>query len=231
LQLWKVPNRTHVVYPPCDTATLCELPLRGRQPLVISIGQFRPEKDHRKQIDAFALFLERWRQGGGGDLARPRLALIGGCRGAADEARVAELRRRVQELGVQDSVEFGVNVEFATLQAYLSKALVGLHTMWNEHFGIGVVEYMAAGVITIAHNSGGPRADIVVETADKRTGFLAATAEEYANQLFSVFASVFKSGDELLALRENARRYSQSFSDEEFLAELGKWIAPLVLTT
>jgi hypothetical protein len=34
--------------------------------------------------------------------------------------------------------------------------------MWNEHFGIGVVELMAAGVVTIAHNSGGPKMDIVV---------------------------------------------------------------------
>jgi hypothetical protein len=26
--------------------------------------------------------------------------------------------------------------------------------MWNEHFGISIVEMMAAGLLTIAHNSG-----------------------------------------------------------------------------
>lgn len=34
--------------------------------------------------------------------------------------------------------------------------------MWNEHFGIGIVEFMAAGAIPLAHHSGGPLLDIVV---------------------------------------------------------------------
>lgn len=32
--------------------------------------------------------------------------------------------------------------------------MIGLHTMWNEHFGISVVEGMAAGQIMVAHASG-----------------------------------------------------------------------------
>ena len=34
--------------------------------------------------------------------------------------------------------------------------------MRDEHFGICNVEYMAAGVIPIAHDSAGPKEDIVV---------------------------------------------------------------------
>jgi glycogen synthase len=34
--------------------------------------------------------------------------------------------------------------------------------MWNEHFGISIVEMMAAGLIVVAHKSGGPLMDIVV---------------------------------------------------------------------
>lgn len=43
----------------------------------------------------------------------------------------------------------------------MKKSLVGLHTMWNEHFGISIVELMAAGLIAVAHDSGGPSMDIV----------------------------------------------------------------------
>ena len=49
---------------------------------------------------------------------------------------------------------------------------IGVHTMWNEHFGIGVVEYMAAGLIPIAHNSGGPQMDIVTAFKNQPTGNL-----------------------------------------------------------
>lgn len=42
--------------------------------------------------------------------------------------------------------------------------------MWNEHFGIGVVEYQAAGLIPVAHKSAGPKMDIVIEYDGKPTG-------------------------------------------------------------
>ena len=61
---------------------------------------------------------------------------------------------------------------------------------WNEHFGIGVVEMQAAGTVTVAHDSAGPRMDIVSPAARSgedvgidtdAAGFLASTAEEYAS--------------------------------------------------
>lgn len=42
----------------------------------------------------------------------------------------------------QEHVEFVVGAPFAELKRWLGRASVGLHTMWNEHFGICVVEYM-----------------------------------------------------------------------------------------
>jgi len=33
--------------------------------------------------------------------------------------------------------------------------------MWNEHFGISIVEMMAAGLVVVAHKSGGPLMDII----------------------------------------------------------------------
>lgn len=42
----------------------------------------------------------------------------------------------------QSQVEFVVNAPYSELKGWLGRASVGLHTMWNEHFGICVVEYM-----------------------------------------------------------------------------------------
>uniref|UniRef100_A0A7S1UU61 Glycosyl transferase family 1 domain-containing protein n=1 Tax=Grammatophora oceanica TaxID=210454 RepID=A0A7S1UU61_9STRA len=86
--------------------------------------------------------------------------------------------------------------------------------MWNEHFGIGVVELMAAGILTIAHNSGGPKADIVVPLhGEGQTGFLASTVEEYAERMDQAMRM---SAKEALEMRKRAREASKRFSDEVF---------------
>ena len=80
-----------------------------REPLVISVGQFRPEKDHMLQLRAFKIFLDRYlsrngQQAGGTRHSSPRLVLIGGCRNSEDLNRVEELRGASQALQLSVSV-------------------------------------------------------------------------------------------------------------------------------
>ena len=44
-------------------------------------------------------------------------------------------------LSVEDNVEFLVNLPYPELMKQLGGALVGIHTMWNEHFGISRSRY------------------------------------------------------------------------------------------
>lgn len=74
--------------------------------MVLSVGQFRPEKDHPLQVRAFARFLraqaEATKTGAGKKKgAAVKLVLLGSCRGPEDEARVAALRRLVAEEGIE----------------------------------------------------------------------------------------------------------------------------------
>lgn len=57
--------------------------------------------------------------------------------------------------------------------------------MQEEHFGIGIVEFMASGVIAVAHNSGGPKSDIILNDDE---GYLCATVEEYANAIEKIIS-------------------------------------------
>ena len=270
--LWlRTKRSTHIVYPPCDTATLQSLPLLSpiplaeqnlvgekgkpgcRRDMVLSVGQFRPEKDHELQLRAFAHFRNNLDQQHHIHLIdHVRLVLIGGARGVEDERRVEGLRRLVEELEIpQRCVEFRVNEPFAVLQQLYGEALVGLHTMWNEHFGMGVVEMAAAGMLVIAHNSGGPCEDILVgpsqsaaQTANGRGkrlstrrasetmgrhGLLAASVEEYSKCMQRVFATDWKDSTSMRTMREEGRRYCcNEFSDEKFqqrfIAVVGKHI-------
>ncbi|XP_053561007.1 GDP-Man:Man(3)GlcNAc(2)-PP-Dol alpha-1,2-mannosyltransferase [Bombina bombina] len=214
LVLWKCGDRTSIVYPPCDVQTFLDLNLNqedGRVTYtIVSVGQFRPEKDHPLQIRAFCALLAKKSPE---QKSKLKLILIGGCRNKEDELRVAELKKLSSELAVP--VDFKVNISFEELKRHLNDATIGLHTMWNEHFGIGVVECMAAGTIILAHNSGGPKLDIVVPYEGHETGFLADNEDTYASAMEHILSL---SPEKRLLIRQNARHSVVRFSDQEFEA-------------
>ena len=137
LDLWRAPSRTHIVYPPCDTREFLALPLtdksRNTTHAIVSVAQFRPEKDHPLQLRAFHKFLQTTK-----GKINYRLVLVGGCRNDGDAKRVEELRTLARELEITEKVDFKLNVSFSELKDLMAAATVGLHTMRDEHFGIGL---------------------------------------------------------------------------------------------
>lgn len=115
-----------------------------------------------------------------------------------------------------------MNINFNELKDHLNKALIGLHTMWNEHFGIGIVEMMAAGAIVLAHKSGGPKLDIVDEG---QTGYLASDIDSYATTMRQILEM---KSDARRQIRERARESVDRFSvknfEEHFMKPLEKFL-------
>lgn len=207
---WGGRKKIQILFPPCAVEELRSLGLDDQREseTIISIGQFRPEKDHALQIRSLALFKDkysRWK--------KAKLVLIGSCRGTADHELVQDLRGLVKELGLGDTVEFVINQPYSVLKTWMARASIGVHTMWNEHFGIGVVEMMAAGLLVVAHRSGGPRTDIVTSKGDEKNGFLAATVTEYAA---SIDEALSLSCKEASGMRNRARVSGSRFSDATF---------------
>ena len=102
--LWQCPAM--VVYPPCDTHEFLKLPLDEKSSIktIVSVSQFRPEKDQPLQIKAFAKFLSE--NVSVEDCGNYKLVLVGSCRNEEDEARVGDLRALCSDLEVEDLVEF-----------------------------------------------------------------------------------------------------------------------------
>ena len=184
----------------------------ARRHLIVSVAQFRPEKCHALQIRAFARLLREAAAGSpsaagsDGGVANAALVLIGSCRtelSFGDVARLDALRALAAELGVVERVHFEVNVSFDRLCATCARSTIGLHSMRDEHFGISVVELMAAGTVTIAHDSAGPKLDIVTPFEGGDTGFLESTEEGFAGAMAKAFAM---SSAERLVMQERARR-------------------------
>ncbi|GMP23458.1 hypothetical protein CsSME_00001049 [Camellia sinensis var. sinensis] len=97
--------------------------------------------------------------------------------------------------------------------------------MIDEHFGICVVEYMAAGAIPIAHNSAGPKMDIVLEEDGQQTGFLAQNVEEYADAILKVLSMP---ETERLKMAAAARRRAGRFSEQRFYEDFKSAIRPIL---
>ena len=240
-----------VVFPPCAVEELkrdidvsqASEQTRGRY--LLYIAQFRPEKNHNLIIQAFADLLNPHvpEDGGGsgyGKGERPRLVLVGSVRDSDDATRVYQLRLLARELQVKDDVEFVCDAPWPQVLDWLRKSSIGVNGMWNEHFGIGVVEYQAAGLISVVNDSGGPKQDIVVDVDGEPTGtlkarssplarrcvtklisvkgFHASTASEYS----AAFAKALQlSPENTLAMRLRARKSAKRFTEEAFAS---KWI-------
>ncbi|KAL6509332.1 asparagine-linked glycosylation protein [Orobanche gracilis] len=242
-KLWGIPDRIKKVYPPCDTSGLKVLPLeRSTQPVkIISVAQFRPEKAHQLQLEAFAIAITNLDS----DLPKPKLQFVGSCRNEADEKRLQHLKNRTNELKLDSDVEFHKNVTYRSrlnpptyplpsllfiseLVSLLGGATIGIHSMTDEHFGISVVEYMASGAIPIAHNSAGPRMDIVLPEDGKQTGFLAQNVQEYADAILTIIRMpVF----ERLQMAAAARKRASKFSEQRFYEDFKAAIRPIMSST
>lgn len=222
-KLWRIPGRIKRVYPPCDTSGLQVLPLeRSVEPSkVISVAQFRPEKAHMLQLEAFAVVISKLDE----DLRRPKLQFVGSCRNKPDEERLQKLKDKTVELKLEEDVEFYKNLTYKDLVQLLGGAIAGIHSMIDEHFGISVVEYMSAGAIPIAHNSAGPKMDIVLEENGERTGFLAQTVQEYADAMLKV---VRMEESERLKMAAAARSRAQRFSEQRFYDDFKAAVRPVL---
>nr|CAG4651882.1 EOG090X07J8 [Triops cancriformis] len=223
--IWKIPFCTRRVYPPCDVSAFAQLDLipDSEKPLkkIIAVAQFRPEKDHALMIRAFFHLVDKLTEEKKDSV---RLLLVGSCRHEEDFQRVEDYKRLAKHFNVDDRVEFHVNVTFEELKQMLQEATIGLHTMWNEHFGIGVVECMAAGLVMVAHKSGGPLMDIVIPDGASQNGVLAWDEEEYSSVLHNVLNMT---ESERTKIKNNARASVSRFSDEEFQKEFLNGVAPL----
>ena len=110
-----------------------------------------------------------------------------------------------------ENVEINGDTVFESLGDFDSISIMAIVAMIDEHFGISVVEFMASGLITIAHNSGGPRDDII---DSGKSGFLADTKLEYVELIARTLEMTLEEAKEI---RETAQEKARTrFGSELF---------------
>ncbi|CCK71631.1 alpha-1,2-mannosyltransferase ALG11 KNAG_0H02170 [Huiozyma naganishii CBS 8797] len=223
-QIWHAMRETpQVIYPPCSTEKLVEqvTPAEQRANTAVVLAQFRPEKRHRLILDQYAMYADTVED----PTSRITLTFIGSTRSQEDRDYVQQLieyAREVLHLPARD-VRFLTDCSYDEVKEQLGKATYGINAMWNEHFGIAVVEYIAAGLIPLVHASAGPLLDIV----SPQVGFFFVDkfdrdyTQERGTQ-YGTLAAAFKSASQLSAQDKHTRSTMgvhdavTKFSDQTF---------------
>jgi glycosyltransferase involved in cell wall biosynthesis len=154
---WERDSRT--VYPPCPVEAFSELSkVQKRENLVVTVGRIVPEK-------RFHMFVELARI-----VPKTRFVAIGSL---SDEASVYYERLKKT---APENVSFVLS-PLRKVKDLLGRAMAYVHCAENEHFGITIVEAMAAGCVPIVHDSGGPR-EIVTGNVGFRWSDLSTAARQ-----------------------------------------------------
>jgi D-inositol-3-phosphate glycosyltransferase len=133
----------------------------GDEPLLLYVGRIAPIKGLETLLDS----LVRLRRG---TLATARLLIVGGEADEPVDGHEADIRRRVDDLGLRDVVRFVGAQPQQVLRDYYVAADVAVLPSYYESFGMVALEAMACGTPVIASRVGG----LATTVRDGVTGFL-----------------------------------------------------------
>ena len=173
------------MYPPVETRLFKSSERRrGR---IVSVGRITPSKRYQTVLE----------------VARelPDLEFII-CGLKQDESYFRKLME-----GRPRNVHIKTDITFDSLRKELAASKVYLHCMREEHFGISIVEAMAAGCVPVVHDSGGPREIVTPECGFRFTSLTEAV---------EMISMVIEEAEVFSRLSLNARKRAEEYDVENF---------------
>ena len=191
-----------IIYPPIDLRQIEEAVKNDscseKEKQVISIGRFSPEKELET-----ALYVAK-------HMPDVRFVLAGGIYSRKSRNYYKKLIRIKKKLGL-DNVKFLTNITDSEKINLLKQSSVYLSTRKNEHFGISIVEAMAAYNIPVVYKDGGQWSDIV-EYGKYGYGF--QNYEEAAN---AIYEALERDCSYRKIIAESTKRFSfEKFSQDVY---------------
>ena len=136
----------YILYPPVDIerfSSAYSKPINAREVKVLVVSRLSPEKRIENAIKIAHLL--------GGKI---KFQIIGSL-APANRAYFKRLQQMIETYGLSQTVTLTPNATNKELIDSMSKSMIYLHTMIGEHFGVSIVEAMAAGLVPIVPAYGG----------------------------------------------------------------------------
>ena len=178
LDRWR--RTAEVVYPPVDVENFAPA---LKEDFVVTLGRYVRTKNYELVVEVAKR------------MPNLRFVIIG--RKESSDSYYEKIKRLKPP-----NVELLTNVSSSAMSSILSRAKVYLHAMIGEHFGISVVEAMAAGCIPIVHDSGGTKEAI------GNFGYVYSDVEDCINCVRNALSSKVES--------KQIAEYSKRFSSDNF---------------
>ncbi|HZB99542.1 MAG TPA: glycosyltransferase, partial [Nitrososphaeraceae archaeon] len=119
----------------------------------------------------------------------------------------SELKQMVVALGLTDYITFETNANLDKLLSVIGESIVYFHPKVGEHFGMAIVEAMAAGLTPVVPNEGGPTEFVPRE-------YLFNTIEQAAEIIKDIFTHLPKT--ERITVSDDINKFSNSHYIDEF---------------
>ena len=165
----------YILYPPVDIERFSSAyshTIDSREAKVLVVSRFSPEKRIENAITIAHLL--------GGKI---KFQIIGSL-APANRPYFKRLQKMIETYGLSQRVSLTPNASNQELIDSMSKSTVYLHTMIGEHFGVSIVEAMAAGLVPIVPTYGGCSEIVPIDhqydTLEEAADYIAKNAK-YAN--------------------------------------------------
>jgi len=188
-----------IVYPPVDVEYFSRVySNENREKLIVTTSRFVAGKMLHKVVDVAA------------KLRDYTFVLIGSTTEHSQKI-LESIERKIKEQGL-NNVIVETNLPRSRVLKYLETARFYLHPEFPEHFGISIVEAMAAGAVPIVYRDGGAWHDVVSRVSDV-LGY--GSIEEVPG-----IVKRLESSTDYLELRRKSMEVSRMFTYENFKRNL-----------
>lgn len=186
-----------VIYPPVNVDKFqVNEGYQERRSIVVTISRFNPSKGLDMILDVLALLPDniKW--------------IIIGSANVDGMDYLRRLQNSSMSKGLANRLVLRPNASEDELKKTICSARVYFHPTRGEHFGISIVEAMAAGLIPVVWNFGG-----CTEFVPKELQF--SNVEDAAKKVLAAMSISVSTGE-----RENMKRIASSFSSNRFKKEI-----------
>jgi len=203
---------TRVIYPPVDVHQFMTAP-KEKEHIILSVGRFDQILNAKRQDVLIEVFKQMCDEG----LENWELILVGGLQHNQDQFL------QLQQMALNYPIKLLPNLGWSELVNLYKRATIYWHAAGFgiddnqepekvEHFGMSIVEAMAAGCIPIACDAGGV-GEIIL---NKTNGYLWRTKEQLAKMTTNMINTLAKE-DEIVI---KAQKRSLDFAKEKFFMQL-----------